>query len=165
MTGSERRHALNRSSQAALEFLTTYAWAFLVILIGLGALYYFGVFDFSKFLPQKCVFPLQFECIDYSFVGDEVRVRLINNLGEDITVTAFAITNDASSALSCTVPDTTVAWESGTEQDYVFSDCEGGGFIVSEKSDAKISITYYADHTPSRPEHTFSGKITATVND
>ena len=53
-------------SQAALEFLTTYAWAFLMIVITIGALYYFGVFDLSRLTPSKCLFPSQFECIDFA---------------------------------------------------------------------------------------------------
>jgi len=39
--------------QAALEFLTTYGWAFLVILVAIGGLSYFGVFDFSKYSPDR----------------------------------------------------------------------------------------------------------------
>ena len=52
---SEKNHKLfhNLKSQAALEFLTTYVWAIMVMLIVIGALYYFGIFDFSKLLPQK----------------------------------------------------------------------------------------------------------------
>ena len=44
-------------SQAALEFLTTYGWAILVVLIAVGALAYFGVLDLGKFLPEKFILP------------------------------------------------------------------------------------------------------------
>ena len=37
-----------RKAQAALEFLTTYGWAFIVILIMIGALAYFGVLNPSR---------------------------------------------------------------------------------------------------------------------
>ena len=43
----------SRKSQAALEFLTTYAWAFLIIIIMIGALAYFGVLSPSKLLPDR----------------------------------------------------------------------------------------------------------------
>ena len=39
-----------RRGQAALEFLTTYGWAFLVILVMIGALAYFGVLDPERFV-------------------------------------------------------------------------------------------------------------------
>src|SRR3990167_2852536 len=52
-------------SQAALEFLTTYGWAFLVILIMIGSLAYFGILNPSKILPDRCNFGPEFECLDY----------------------------------------------------------------------------------------------------
>ena len=154
-------------SQAALEFLTTYAWAFLVIMITIGALYYFGVFDFSRFLPQKCMFPSQFECIDFSFVGDEVKLRLVNNLGEEIRVDSFTVTNDAVDSLSCTsllpvLPIT--SWLPGVEIDFTFSGCTGGVFIVGERTNARITMEYCSPATPNCPKHTINGKITAVVS-
>jgi|SRR3990167_9969356 len=35
----------NKKGQAAMEFLMTYGWAILVVLIALGALFYLGVFN------------------------------------------------------------------------------------------------------------------------
>jgi len=43
---------LGKKVQAALEFLMTYGWAVLVILIAAGALAYFGVLSPDKFLPS-----------------------------------------------------------------------------------------------------------------
>ncbi len=151
-------------SQAALEFLTTYAWAFVVILITVGTLYYFGVFDFSKFLQQRCLFPSQFECIDFSFVGDEVRFRLVNSIGEVININSFGITNDAASPLTCTPPLTVSGWQPGEEKDFAFTGCTGGAFIINERTDAKITMKYCAPATTNCPEHTINGKITAVVN-
>jgi hypothetical protein len=73
-----------KKSQSALEFLTTYAWAFIILSVALGALYYFGIFDFGKYLPQKCFFPSQFKCLDFGLDASQVRIKLVNNLGEDI---------------------------------------------------------------------------------
>ena len=36
---------MNRKSQSAMEYLMTYGWAILVVLIALGALFYLGVFN------------------------------------------------------------------------------------------------------------------------
>jgi len=55
---------LKSKSQAALEFLTTYAWAFLVIIITIAALAYFGVLSPSKLLPERCNFGPEFQCIN-----------------------------------------------------------------------------------------------------
>ena len=55
----------SQRGQAALEFLTTYGWAFLVILVVIGALAYFGVLDPSKFVPERCTMQQEFTCKDY----------------------------------------------------------------------------------------------------
>jgi len=151
-----------KKSQAALEFLTTYAWAFLVILITVGALYYFGVFDFQKFLPQECVFPFQFRCIDSSFVDDQIRFRLLNDIGETIQVTSMSVTNDATPPLSCT-PPANFQWNDGDEKDFTFTSCSQGGFIKDERVEAEITIEYYAPATPSQPRHNIKGRITAIL--
>ena len=152
-------------SQAALEFLTTYAWAFLAIMVTIGALYYFGVFNFSKFLPQKCTFSSQFECLDFGFVGTEVRLKLVNNLGEPITITDIDVTNDAADPLDCTLvsPSLPFSWQPGEEMDATFDNCMGGVFLVGHRSDAKITMIYFAPATPTQPTHTVNGKITAVV--
>jgi len=163
-------YQLRRKSQAALEFLTTYAWAFLVILLTLGALYYFGIFDFGKFLPQKCLFPSQFECLAFSFAAadelltNEVRFRLVNNIGEKINVNSFAIENDAIPPLSCDPLSGVSGWQSGVEMDFAFTGCTGGGYMVNERMEAKITMKYCAVATPGCPEHTINGKITAVVS-
>ncbi|MBI2651030.1 hypothetical protein HYX01_01015 [Candidatus Woesearchaeota archaeon] len=153
-----------KKSQAALEFLTTYAWAFLVIMITIGTLYYFGIFNFSKFLPQKCVFTSQFECIDFSFSGDEIRFKLANNLGELIDVKSLSITNDVALPLNCKAPTLISGWKASEEKDFKFTDCKDGGFIAGERAEAKISMDYCAPATNNCPEHTVNGKITSIVN-
>ena len=149
-------------SQASLEFLTTYVWAFLVIAITLGALYYFGIFDFSKYLPQKCVFTSQFKCLDFSLKPAGVRIKLVNNLGEDIRVTSLQITNDAAPPISCT-PPASFDWQHSTEHDFVFAACIGGGYIAGERVELKVSMSYYAINTPSKPIHLINGKINGKV--
>ena len=150
-------------SQAALEFLTTYAWAFIVIAITIGALYYFGIFDFAKFLPQKCTFPYQFKCLDFSLTPSQVRIKLVNNLGEDVTVTSVGITNDASPPISCTLPPTPSDWTHATEKEFVFDSCSGGAYLADTQTELKISMSYFAINTPSKPIHAINGKINGKV--
>jgi len=56
---------MNRRGQAAMEFLMTYGWAILVVLIALGALFYLGVF--SPKVPNTCNIPAPFVCQDVKF--------------------------------------------------------------------------------------------------
>jgi len=52
----------NKKGQAALEFLSTYGWAFLVVLVMIGALSYFGVLNPSNFVPENCNFGSSLSC-------------------------------------------------------------------------------------------------------
>ena len=148
-------------SQASLEFLTTYIWAFVVIAITIGALYYFGAFDFGKYLPEKCAFPSQFKCIDFSLAPGQVGVKLTNNLGEDITVASLQITNDATPPFSCTAiaPAVPFDWTASADKELIFSGCSGGGYIAGARAELKIAMNYFSMDTPSKPNHVINGKI------
>jgi hypothetical protein len=77
-----------KKGQAALEFLTTYGWAFLIVLVMIGALAYFGVLDPSRLLPDKCVFGAGIGCQDFvaQDTGNQIRAQLINGFGYTINV-------------------------------------------------------------------------------
>lgn len=158
-------------SQAALEFLTTYAWAFVVIGISISALYYFGAFDFGKYLPQKCAFPSQFKCLDFSLNPSSVKFRLVNNLGEDICVKSINVTDDAQQPVSCTLtslPQASCAageffWLHSSEKDFIFTSCSGGAYLPDTRVELKASMMYYAINTPSKPLHAVNGKINGRV--
>ena len=160
---SQKRGKMHKKSQAALEFLTTYAWAFIVIAITISALYYFGIFDFGKFLPQKCFFPSQFKCLDFALYPSQVKIKLVNNIGEDIKVTSLGITNDASPPVSCTLPATPFDWTHATEKEVIFNSCTGGAYIPDSRIELKVSMSYYAVNTPSKPIHTINGKMNGKV--
>jgi len=75
-----------RKGQAALEFLTTYGWAFLVILVMIGALAYFGVLNPKAMLPGRCTFGPEVDCLEYRITsgaanGGAVSFRFRNNVG------------------------------------------------------------------------------------
>ena len=151
-----------KKSQAALEFLTTYVWAFIVISIAISVLYYFGILDFARFLPQKCVFTSQFRCLDFSLKPTEVSIKLVNNLGEDIQVTSLQIINDANPPISCTAP-VLFPWTDAAVIDIAFTGCTGGGYIAGERVELKIAIGYFAVNTKSNPIHTINGNINGQV--
>ena len=77
----------NSKSQAALEFIMTYGWAILVVLVAIGALAYFGVLSPDRFLPSRCTLPAGIACLDHLASGtdDSILVSIQNNLGYDIT--------------------------------------------------------------------------------
>ena len=88
-----------KRAQAAMEFLTTYGWAFLVILLVIGGLSYFNVFDFKRVLPDGCeINNPKLSCGDiYQIrtsanpIPGEVTIHITNEANQAITITAFRI--------------------------------------------------------------------------
>ena len=73
-------------AQAAMEFLMTYGWAVLVILVAIAALVYFGVLSPDRFVPTKCFLPAGIACIDYNV--ETSRIILENQPNVDYVVGA-----------------------------------------------------------------------------
>ncbi|HIH49845.1 MAG: hypothetical protein ABSE71_03025 [Candidatus Micrarchaeaceae archaeon] len=78
----------SKKAQSAVEYLTTYGWAILIIGITLGALYSLGLFSPSSFISNQCIFPADFGCISNFFYANGL---LAINL-EQATPSAINIT-------------------------------------------------------------------------
>jgi len=83
-----------KKAQAAMEFLMTYGWAILVVLVVIGALAYFGVLSPSTLLPEKCAFPVILNCIDHNVIDREVTVVLLNGGGRPLIIRAASATGE-----------------------------------------------------------------------
>ena len=77
--------------QAALEFLISYGWAIIVVLIIIGILAHFDVLSPDMFLPQKCILPSGIACLDYRVESSRVILVLQNALGESMTINDITI--------------------------------------------------------------------------
>ncbi len=162
---------MGKKAQAALEFLTTYAWAFIVILVTIGSLYYFGVFDVSRFVPEKCQFSPQFACTDFVIGQDSVSLKFATTLGETLNVTSIQITNDATPPLTCVSPlnppsedlNPGIEWGSGLTFDANFTSCSGGGLIEGERIDARVRMIFHAAQSPSKTPHSIQGSVSGQV--
>ena len=128
-----------KKGQAALEFLMTYGWAILVVLVAIGALAYFGVLRPERLLPEKCIVATGsgLYCDDYSASGatGTVTLRLKNILADTVNVTSVNLTG---TGLDCTADTTTRAiLPDGIADFYVNCSLTSG-----EKIKADISIQF-----------------------
>jgi hypothetical protein len=80
-----------KKSQAAMEFLMTYGWAIMVVLVAIGALSYFGVLSPDKFVPNRCIVEPGISCLDFKVQRDSVTLVLKNSKGEDITINQITV--------------------------------------------------------------------------
>ena len=149
-----------KKSQAAMEYLMTYGWAILVVLIVFGALIFMGALRFMALVPEKCIAPSGFICESVSY-------------GEDgsLTVALTPQVSGAGGQISFEpVNPRGVEFEEPPEQDFgegarIFftTQVTGEGAPQSgNKLRAKFHITYTDDHgfAKSAP----SGEIVVTRN-
>ena len=144
----------NKKAQSALEFLTTYGWAFLVILIMIGALSYFGVLDPSRFLPDKCVMTTGISCQESmgATAAPQVNARLINSVGKDIAVQQMAV-GDVTITGSATCTAATAIALNGVDGDLTDATLE------TWKSGAEGELQITCDAAPEAGE-----RVTVTID-
>ena len=168
-----------RKGQAALEFLTTYGWAFLIILTAIGALAYFGVIKINP--PSRCTIAPEFICYDYQLGktgGTDANMTLIIGNGKDFHMQITKVV--------CTFPDgsesdpaVTVGWDlyniTGDNQlldswepgERRILTCElganeDGNFITKDKAKVRFTITYKNQDIEGF-EHTVDGEVISEV--
>ena len=139
----------NRKSQAALEFIMTYGWAILVVLVAIGALAYFGVLSPDRFLPSKCTLQSGIACLDHKATATTLVIYVKNSLGYDLTV-------DAVKAQQCTALGSQGALSNGGTATYTLT-CVNTG----SKYNGDVNITY--TNTDTSVQHTNQGEVTTKV--
>jgi len=173
-----------RRSQAALEFLTTYGWAFLVILIMISSLAYFGILNPSKLLPDRCNFGSEISCVDFSIdygdvsgIAGTFNLRLKNSVGEPIVIddpggVSLALSSDAFDPFSCNFvsidTDTTgvpYPWSTGKTIDIRWDTCgtADSGLAEGEKTKVSVTITYHLAKSSTLYPHEIAGEVFSTV--
>ena len=166
-------------AQAAMEFLMTYGWAILVVLIVIGALAYFGVLSPSTLLPEKCTFPVSLTCTDHSVAQTSMTFILLNGAGRDMRVWAVSATSDAlTGGLACNCNNTaqgSVALRNGQSSTFTLTGnptgagaaCIAGGATACtyvdtgrDKNRYNVSV-YYSWQDSLTVYHTLIGELLA----
>ena len=141
-----------KKAQAALEFIMTYGWAILVVLVAIGALAYFGVLSPDRFLPNKCTLQSGIACVDHKATSAAVDARITNSLGYDLS----SITVAAGSCGTSSSPATLSNGQSAT-----YSITCTPALTVGSKYNAQFNITYTVTETGI--SHKNQGQITTRV--
>jgi hypothetical protein len=148
----------NSKSQAAMEFLMTYGWAILVVLVAIGALSYFGVLSPDRFLPSRCTLPAGIACIDHEVTdvfgpgNGELYIVIRNGLGFDMESVSVA-------ASDCTGGTTETIIRNGG--DPVTLTATGCTITSGNKYTGDINITY--DNAESGLGHVSRGTLSTRV--
>lgn len=88
-------------SQSALEYLTTYGWAILIMGIVLSSFIYLGVFNPSTFVQSQCLLQADFTCLTGQlYQSGSLFVNIQQNTQHTITITGIGCnTNEAYSEM------------------------------------------------------------------
>jgi len=123
-----------KKAQAAMEFLMTYGWAILVVLIAIGALWYF-VGNPADIVGDNCRLATPFSCEDYKANdATSITLQIRNGLNDDVTLTSVELVDEG-----CTdATPTPAAVGAGSTAAVVIDGCTFTGTKVK----SSIKITY-----------------------
>jgi hypothetical protein len=153
----------NKRGQAAIEFLTTYGWAVLVIAIVLVALGWLGIFRTASTVPDRCAFQQGLECsaAKVSLVQNSMRLGplvLTNKGTQAINIVGIACTNNPDRGASLTTTfGSPIRLDAGQKLDVVGSSlvlCNdyfsgtpaSGRYQVGDTFNGRLEVYYATDY-------------------
>jgi len=150
----------DKRAQAAMEFLMTYGWAILVVLVVIGALSYFGVLNPSQLLPEKCTLPIGFNCKDFRVTNSSINMYIENGAGRGVNITNIQYEADALSGDSCSGPVTGGDIQNGKMKNFTTSNCT---YTETGRSKNRYTITLTYTWIDSSESHTMVGELLARL--
>ena len=142
-----------KKAQAAMEFLMTYGWAILVVLIAIGALTY--LVDFKSLIGNRCQLTAPLYCKSYRADVGSATLLVRNGLTDQITVTSIELVDEACTKAFTT--GNTIA--ANGETTFVVDGCTG---ITSGKK-VKTDVKIIYDETGGLTGITATGNLIASV--
>ena len=149
----------NKRSQSALEYMMTYGWAILIIVIVAVVLYSMGIFSPSSFLSFSGITGLSgFQPASAACASNgQMIVKLSNSLGYQVSVSSINVTT--SSGVSVTQPESATLNPGQTEEFLVFGICpKTSGSSFSDT----ITVTYTEPSQPIPGPYSLSGTAKGT---
>ncbi|MFW6231016.1 MAG: hypothetical protein ACOC32_03245 [Nanoarchaeota archaeon] len=184
-----------KKAQSGLEFLMTYGWAFLVLILVIVVLYTLGVVDFLNWVPSYCRFDSgNIECSAYVLDADIEKIneeptdngylllKLTNYFNEPIVVTGCeAIVDDqpfcideATEKTSFTTEgrDTFIncsntIWPEGEDLNLKLTSCEydKNSLDPGKKRKISVALSYYPRRHGAAFTKTIKGDVFAMIEE
>ena len=136
-----------RRAQAAMEFLMTYGFALIAILVAIGALVYLGILDIGNFLPERCTFPAPLNCRDQVVTNDikdsvpGLQLILVNGGAKGMKITKVTASSEAFNQVA------------GTDENY---ECywvpEGNHHLLRAAASYTFNLEYSEENFTNDPE-------------
>ena len=149
----------NKRSQSALEYMMTYGWAILIIVIVAVVLYSMGIFSPSSFLSFSGITGLSgFQPASAACASNgQMIVKLSNSLGYQVSINSINVTS--SSGVSVTQPESATLNPGQTQEFIVFGICpKTSGSSFSDT----ITVAYTEPSNPIPGPYSLSGTAKGT---
>jgi hypothetical protein len=158
---------MQKEAQAAMEFLMTYGWAILVVLVVIGALAYFGVLDARQLLPQSCFMQTGIACKGYmvSSGANYSQFVIVNGLGNDIKIVSVSLVSPGFAVCNMSFANPIFVY-SGDMQNFSGMSCypQIPASYRGQKKKFIISVGYYTAGLTAGLNHTIPGEMVVTVS-
>ena len=152
----------NKRGQAALEFLMTYGWAILVVLVIIGALAYFGVLNPDTLIPEKCSLETGINCQDWQLETDAMHLQLQNGIGKRIDIMNMTASESQGDGYCENITDPTpVGINNGNSQTLTL-DCSN---IEDTGRKIKLGFEITYQYVGSDLNHTSKGELLANLQE
>jgi hypothetical protein len=151
-----------RKGQAALEYLTTYGWGFIAILLILGVLAYFGILSPSKYLPARCDFGAQMQCADYQITSGNLKLQLRNGFGDNIIIDGVYLFSERNP--STVTPASTTITKGNLSTVLTIVPGSTAQFVRGDRISVPVIITFHRAIAGPPLYHNVTGEVFATVN-
>jgi len=145
-----------KRGQAALEFLMTYGWAILIVLITVAALAYYGVLRPDKYLPSTCILEVGLNCVGFNVETTKTTLVVQNSFGGTITIEQVAVSKKDGSSCS-NIESTTLG--NNEKATFILLDCDNGD--SREQFEGEINITFTKKE--STLTHITKGRMVARI--
>ncbi len=159
-------------AQAAMEFMLTYGWAILIVMATVSVVYYYGLVDVDKVLPESCIIAQNIECLDARIDSnaDEVYILLENDRSDLIRVTNVTAISDELELRCVFIDPGGVLMRTGDRQAFTLdhwasaeADCEHINDISFEQAKFNIEVSWHHEDSSAANSHTASGTLIANV--
>ncbi len=161
--------------QQALEYLVTYGWAFVIVIITIGAFAYFGILNPQQYIPERCDFGVQLQCADFLLLADDssgqVHLKFFNGYGVPIQITNIATPSGEGMPYQGTEELGTENWDGGITvndaqvSDTVVLDLEGTDYFLADGDKTVVPIVITFNQVGSSQSHQVIGEVFASAQD
>jgi hypothetical protein len=137
-----------KRGQAAMEFLMTYGWAILIMLVVIAVLFYLGIFSPNTNVPKSCTLPAGLSCYEYIISESGTDAVLTLDLGQALgrTINVGAIACSATESEPTPVELTAAIEIDSGHHEYVLGGDSGNDeaacCAAGEPCRARLAIQY-----------------------